>query len=292
MSDAQRSAEATGTTFPWRELVVLAFCSLLASPFCSAGAKLMLDGEYMRGIVGFAIGVPIGVVGITFHWWKDRISGQSYGWLLRTADRGWPLALGFAFLYVTGFFQSPASHPDSSSRPALSANEIADIVVQRLPKATVANNPAPPVAVPPYVNPIHTATSKWGLSSGLRSAIIHSNLPADCRITITRLPVTYAEDLAADLKSALDVVGWKYDEHLATTTVDKEVSIRALDGQGPTRECAMALTSRLQNDGRTRTGGSYNNGIRWLIESEAPDFLKHCASACIEVTIGNEDTSR
>jgi hypothetical protein len=142
------------------------------------------------------------------------------------------------------------------------------------------------------VNPIHSAASKWGISSGIRSSIILGNLPADCRVTITRLPVTYAEDLAADLKSALDVIGWKYDEHLATTTVDKEIVVRVLDGNAQSTECAVALASRLQNDGHTRTNGSYNTTTWHLVVSEAPDFLKHCTSACIEVTIGNEDTSR
>jgi hypothetical protein len=249
----------------------------------------MLDGEYLRGIIGFAIGAPIGIIGITFHWWKDRIGGRKYGWLIRTADRGWPLALGVAFLYVTGFFQAPLQHSVSPS--TLSANEIADAVAQRFPKIST---PAPTaVQIPPYVNPIHTAAAKWGISSGIRASIIRGGLPPNCHVIITRLPVTYSEDLAADLKSALDVIGWKYDEHLATTTVNKEISIYGLDGSTvPAHDCATILSGRLQNDGRTRTGGSYNVGTGWLLGSEASESLKQCAAPCIEVTIGNEDTSR
>jgi hypothetical protein len=274
------------------QFAVPIFCSLLGGPFASAGAKEMINGSITQGAVGLFIGIGIGIGGLTFYKWKDHLNRANFRWIVRTAERGWPLALGFAFLYVIGFFQAPAQHPGSSQPPTASANEIADAVVQKLAKTNPSIPPTTPAAVPPYVNPIHTAETKWNMSSGIRSGIIHRNLPADCQITITRLPVTYAEDLAADLKSILDVIGWKYEERLATTTVDKEIAIRILEGNGLPQACATALASRLQNDGRTRTNGSYNTAVRGLTEPEAPDFLKHCTSACIEVTIGNEDTLR
>jgi hypothetical protein len=284
MSENEKPAESeiTGN--------VKAVCLLLASAFAGTGAKVMFDGDYVRGGIGIAVGVFFALAGLTFGWWKDRFSQHSHQLFLQIADRGLPLVLGLVLLFVMGVLlprhQSPAS---AGNIPT--ADEIANAVAQKLPKAA-AIPPAPARPTEPYVNPIHSAASKWSFVAGIRAGIMRGSWPADCRIMITRLPVTYSEDLAEDFKQALDVLAWKYEERLATTTVDKEISIRALNGPGPSRECAQTLMSRLHSDAKTRSGSTYQVGLRWLQDKEAPDFLKQCSAACVEVTIGNEDTER
>jgi hypothetical protein len=124
-------------------------------------------------------------------------------------------------------------------------------------------------------------------------AILRSGLSANCRITIIRYPETYAEDYAADFKQILDVIGWKYDEHFAQGTLEKGLTIHVINAPGPSKDCASALSTRLNNaDLRTRIGGSPNILPYNLLESEAPAYLTNCPAGCMEVDFGNEDTSR
>jgi hypothetical protein len=263
-------------------------CLLLASAFAGTGAKVMFDGDYVRGGIGVAVGLFFAIAGLTFSRWKDRVSQQSYRLFLQIADRGLPLVLGLFLLYVMGVLL-PRPQPAVGGTNVPTADEIANAVVQKLPKTPAAMPSPPSRPSEPYINPIHTAASKWSIALGIRASIIHGNVPADCKITITRLQVPYSEDLAADLKLVLDTIGWKYDETFASTAVEKELSIRALDGPGPIRDCAEAFKNRLQNDGRTKSGGTYNVGFQWLVTKELPEYLKDCKTPCIEVTIGNED---
>jgi hypothetical protein len=122
---------------------------------------------------------------------------------------------------------------------------------------------------------------------------LRSGLSANCRITIVRYPETYAEDYAADFKEVLNVIGWKCDEHFAQGTLEKSLTIRAINAPGQSRECALALSARLHNaDMRTRRGNSADIIALNLGESEAPAYLRNCPDGCIEVDFGNEDTSR
>ncbi len=179
-----------------------------------------------------------------------------------------------------------------------SADEIANAIVGKLPRQSAIPGQtagATPVATP-YVNPLHYKDTKWKVAQGLRLWSARTDPPPnpECQITIIRYPETYSEDYAADFKEILDVVGWKYTEHLADGTLAKGISIRAFNKDEQGRTCASVLNNRLQNDGRTRSGSSLGNNLQWLTEFEASDFLKHCPSGvgCVEITFGNEDTSR
>jgi hypothetical protein len=174
-----------------------------------------------------------------------------------------------------------------------SADEIASAVVRALPKgdAPVATASAPvPQVTEPYVNPTRSDGVKWRVAQGIRSKIIRGGLTTDCYVTIVQLPQSYAEDYAADFKRILDVIGWKYDARLAVSPVSKGLSVRAVNKQGPSRECGEALANRLQNDGRTRSGSRLGAFLHLLPETEAPDYLKECThAACIEVDFGLDD---
>jgi hypothetical protein len=45
--------------------------------------------------------VPIGLIGASFHWWKDKLP-STRDWLARQSDRWWPAALLVAFIYAAG----------------------------------------------------------------------------------------------------------------------------------------------------------------------------------------------
>ena len=148
----------------------------------------------------------------------------------------------------------------------------------------------PPAAIPPpYVNPVHDDAVKWKIAAGIRTSISRNSLSANCHITIVRLPVTYPEDYAADFKEILDVIGWKYDERFATSTIEKGISLRVLNSSPQSKDCATAMGARVQNDGHSRLGGSVQARVQHLTPDEAPDYLKNCPAGCFEVDFGNDD---
>jgi hypothetical protein len=70
---------------------------------CHAGWDQIVSGDHIeRGTVAYLLGLPLGVAGISFHWWKDRIPVGARDSILRNADRWWPAALIMAFIYVAG----------------------------------------------------------------------------------------------------------------------------------------------------------------------------------------------
>src|SRR5260221_5804424 len=96
MSDNQKPEDPDTTR------AVQAVCAIHASAFAGVGAKVMFEGDYMRGPIGIALGLFFAVASVSVHWWKDRVSRRSFNWFTQTADRALPLVLGFAFLYVIG----------------------------------------------------------------------------------------------------------------------------------------------------------------------------------------------
>jgi regulator of replication initiation timing len=80
------------------DVVVGVVCGLIAVPLCEASwHAIVVESEIARGIAGLAFGIPIGVFGFTFHWWKGKLQ--------RVADAAvywWPIAIVLAFGYVAG----------------------------------------------------------------------------------------------------------------------------------------------------------------------------------------------
>jgi hypothetical protein len=80
------------------DIIVGAICGLIAIPICEASwHAIVTDGEIARGVVGLSFGLPIGLVGLSYHWWKDktRFIGEA-------AIYWWPIAVVVAFIYVCG----------------------------------------------------------------------------------------------------------------------------------------------------------------------------------------------
>jgi hypothetical protein len=96
-----RGLKASG--FDAADFGAAAICSLFAIPICDASwHAIVVEHEAMtRGIIGLFIGVPIGLAGFSFHWWKDKAPGFR-DWFIPTAKRWWPAAAGLAFVYVAG----------------------------------------------------------------------------------------------------------------------------------------------------------------------------------------------
>jgi hypothetical protein len=249
----------------------------------------------------------------SFPFWKIHAAKWFRDSVVNVASGGLAIILLIAVVYVLGpyIFTPQAKGP--------SADEIATAILQKLPAiATVREAPAaediakvtgpiqaqlaavinerdslkrqiaaiPPS--PPFVSPIHEKSQKWDFAIGIRTAILRSGLSDSCHVTIVRLQVPFAEQAAADFKDILNAIGWKFDEQFATSTVDRDITIRALNSPGPSKDCAEALSNRLRNIGQRRGQNGINDPQRWLIEPEAPIYLKQCPTGCVEVDFGNE----
>ena len=103
------------------DIVVAIVCELVAVPLCHASWEAIVAGnDILRGIVGLAFGLPIGVAGLTFHWWKGRISR-----ITDAAVYWWPIAIVLAFAYVCG----PAIYRRSQQpSPSIIAKAVTDAV--------------------------------------------------------------------------------------------------------------------------------------------------------------------
>jgi hypothetical protein len=86
MSDTRKPADPDTTR------AVQAVCALLASAFAGVGAKVMFEGDYVRGPIGIALGVFFAVAGVSVHWWKDRVSRRSFTWFAQVAVDHWGIS--------------------------------------------------------------------------------------------------------------------------------------------------------------------------------------------------------
>jgi hypothetical protein len=74
-------------------------CELVAIPLCHAGWEGVVSGEHLtRSIAALAVGLPLGLVGASFHWWKDYLP-SARDWLTKQANRWWPAAAVVALVY-------------------------------------------------------------------------------------------------------------------------------------------------------------------------------------------------
>jgi hypothetical protein len=60
------------------------------------------DHHIGRGLVALIVGLPVGLLGGSFHWWKSRVSVPTRDFVQRTARLWLPVALFAAFAYVAG----------------------------------------------------------------------------------------------------------------------------------------------------------------------------------------------
>ena len=75
--------------------------ALVAAPLCDASwHAIVAEAEYMRGVVGLLFGLPIGIGGVTFHWWKDKFDWRH--WIGRTAAYWSPVLVLLVMVYMLG----------------------------------------------------------------------------------------------------------------------------------------------------------------------------------------------
>jgi hypothetical protein len=92
-----------GTKVTLADAAVFTVCELIAIPLCHAGWEAIVTEQHLgRGIVALVAGLPLGILGVGFHWWKDKISAPTRKQIQRQIIRWWPVAAVLAFVYVAG----------------------------------------------------------------------------------------------------------------------------------------------------------------------------------------------
>ena len=103
---SERATVADSTTdrgrFSPGDLVVLISCALFAEPFCHAAADAFLHEHYDKAALGFAIGLPPGLAGGTFHWWKTYLGTAARRTAVPVAMALGVVGIISAFTYIAG----------------------------------------------------------------------------------------------------------------------------------------------------------------------------------------------
>ena len=80
------------------DVIAAAIGTLIAAPLCDASwHAIVTEARYTRGIIGLLVGIPAGIAGFTYHWWKSKLLNVA-----RYAIIWGPLAILLAFAYVAG----------------------------------------------------------------------------------------------------------------------------------------------------------------------------------------------
>lgn len=103
MSEGSHSSGKSSSKFDAADFAVASVCSLVAFPLCDAGwHAIVVEHDAMtRGAIGLAVGLPVGLLGLSFHWWKNFVPSVR-DWVLPEAKRWWPAAIALCVVYVAG----------------------------------------------------------------------------------------------------------------------------------------------------------------------------------------------
>ena len=110
--------ELQKSKFTLSDAGVFAACELTALPMCDAGWHAIVSGEHIaRGATAVLVGAVVGLLGASFHWWKDKIPTTLRSHLRRQAAEWWPVTLLLAVAYFAGptIYQRVAGASDKSS---------------------------------------------------------------------------------------------------------------------------------------------------------------------------------
>jgi hypothetical protein len=55
--------ESAPSFFARENLITFVFCEAIGGPFCYAAAQEIMDGQWLKGVAGFAVGLPFAVLG-------------------------------------------------------------------------------------------------------------------------------------------------------------------------------------------------------------------------------------
>jgi hypothetical protein len=84
------------------DLVVFVLCEAIGIPLCIGGGDGVVNGHLWPSVIGFGLGLPLSIAGVTYHWWKTSVSESVRRWVQQAANLWWPAALAVAFIYVCG----------------------------------------------------------------------------------------------------------------------------------------------------------------------------------------------
>ena len=97
-----KAATAASHKFSLDDMMVFVASECFAVPLNIAAGEAFVGGHFDRALLGWGLGVPLGILGFTFHWWKGYLSAPKREWIKTQAARWWAVPLLLAFAYVAG----------------------------------------------------------------------------------------------------------------------------------------------------------------------------------------------
>jgi len=98
-------------TFSIDDLIVFVTSECFAVPLNIAAGEAFIGGHLKGAALGWGIGVPLAVLGFTFHWWKRWIPMATRNTIQWGAKFGWPIAFIAAMVYLAPFVYQRATPP-------------------------------------------------------------------------------------------------------------------------------------------------------------------------------------
>jgi hypothetical protein len=122
-SSSGHHTTSSGSLFSMDNVVVVVTSELIALPFCFNGADGFMSNDWLKTAKGFGIGLPIGILGLTYPFWRTRLKKPTQDWIRNDARRWWPVALLLAFGYVLGPDIYQRATKPIAAAPAATANQ-------------------------------------------------------------------------------------------------------------------------------------------------------------------------
>jgi len=222
------------------DVVVFAVCELTAIPMCHAGWDAVVSGDHtMRGILACVIGLPLGVFGFGFHWWKDKIGDDLRRRVQEQAIRWAPVVILAAFVYVVGpsIYREivpqtlpPLSQPMPVAPGAPPAEPIAPVRLDIVGNAFHPMTPGSMLAVNfYYANRSLRVPARGGVDGG-KLIISPHRLSAEEEKAITLLYFS-KDDFPGENIAAEDPPGTSNKFYTVTSDIDEDHLKSMLDGK-------------------------------------------------------------
>jgi len=290
--------------FPTEEVVVAAVCSLIAYPLCEAGwHEIVAGGDITRGIVGLLFGVPIGSIGLSYHWWKGKI-----GLIGKAAIYWWPIAVVTSFIYVCGpiiykratasglFTQTQVNEKIANATAPLRVerdearkdrdgerNKLAEATKQLSILAAKKESPSPPDA--------STKSPVFGFDDAKRWFFVKQLVNSSQNIDRCQGIDTLSLDQSPDSKHTLAVYsevyeiiansGWLITQDNDRSMLPPGVTIFVPTNSGPIFLCAKKLKEFLDSLNLSPVSIHFN---------EVTPEMTSCRDKCFHVTWGHLET--